>query len=131
MWDAAIFDENDNDENIANLLRRKIQSLDKHVILALKIASILGSPFSLSSLRLIANSKGVEDALASGLIAQYQGCDVCCFVHDQVQHAAKSLLPNNSKPIFLCAARKLSKLLSTDDLEKNFCVIVKLNKHFT
>ena len=128
QWNDSIYSENDIAENVLDLLRQKMQSLDKYAQQALKIASCLGSPFSLLLLRLIINSKkGVEEALASGMITQYDGPDTYCFVHDQVQHAAESLLPkDNPKPVLLYVARKLWALLSEDELKRNICVIVNL-----
>ena len=125
-WEWNI-DGSDVTENVLDILRQKILSLSTEGQDALKIASCLGSPFSLSSLVLIVNEKnGVEDALASGIIIQYKGHDKCCFVHDQFRHVANLLLPNNPKAVFLSLARKLTKLLSTVDLEDNIGDVTNL-----
>merc|ERR1712194_914497 len=86
----------------------------------------LGSPFSLSLLRkIIKDNEGVENAVSSGMIIHYNG-DLCCFAHDQLQLAAKSLLPRDPKPIYLYVARKLCNSVSKDEFRNNICLIAHL-----
>ena len=75
QWDNCIFGANDLSDDVLDLLRQKILSLSKGAQKALKVASCLGSPFSVSLLVLIINDKiGVGGALASGIIT-HKGCD--------------------------------------------------------
>ena len=93
-------------------------SLSDQAQQTLKIASCLRTPMSISLLVLISDDrKGVEDALASGILCQYRGRDRCCFVHNQFTLAARSLIAENQKLVFLSLARKLSNLLSTIDID--------------
>lgn len=71
--------------------------------------------------------KGAEGALSSGMIVNYKGSDTYCFAHDQIQHAAKSLLPEDPEPIYLYAASKLVKTFSKDELNDNICLIAHLH----
>ena len=126
-WNKSILDDNDLVANIIDLLKQRIQSLSNQAQHVLKIASFLKSPFSISTLVLIVDDgKGVEDALASGILTQHKGCDTCCFVHDQFKYAASCLLPEDRKQMYLSVARKLLQLRSTVDLEDNIADITKL-----
>ena len=60
------------------------------------------------------------------MITQCNGSDTVCFAHDQVKHAAQTLLPKDPKKIHLYAARKLHTLLSSDDLKENIDTVVSL-----
>ena len=93
-WDKSIFSGEDVNETLFDLLRTKISSMDDDTQQTLKIASCLGSPFSLSNLMLVKNCKtGIENALSQGLITQYKGSkNLYQFSHDQVQQAGKKLV---------------------------------------
>jgi len=84
----------DVNESSFDLLRTKISSMDDDTQQTLKIASCLGSPFSLSNLMLVKNCKtGIENALSQGLITQYKGSkNLYQFSHDQVHQAGKKLV---------------------------------------
>ena len=102
-WKWILSTESIIAETVLELLRLKILALDEQTQQALKVASCLGSPFSLKALKLIVNnSKGIEGALNSEIITQYKGSDsIYRFAHDQIQQAAFSLLPDDPKEIFL------------------------------
>ena len=127
-WDAAIFGENDISGNVLGLLRLKIQALDVNTQQALKVASCLGSSFSLQTLKLIVNrANSIECALSTGLITQQNGSDrVYSFVHDQIQEAAFSLLPADPRQIFLYIGQKLWALYSKNELIENIFVVIHL-----
>jgi len=127
-WKWTVSTENNITENVLELLRLKILALDEHTQQTLKVASCLGSPFSLKTLKLIVNtSKGIEGALKSEIITQYKGSDtIYRFAHDSVQQAAFSLLPNNAKEIFLYIGKKLWRLSSTKDIDEIIFVVANL-----
>jgi len=93
-WDKSIFSGEDVNETSFDLLRTKISSMDDDTQQTLKIASCLGSPFSLSNLMLVKNCKtGIENALSQGLITHYKGSkNLYQFSYDQVQQAGKKLV---------------------------------------
>ena len=108
LYNASIFERNYIAENIEDLLREKILSLDVNTQRTLKIASCFGASFSLLPLTLIiSNKEDVDNTLAKRLIIQLNGSETYCFVHDQVQQAAKSLLLKNSKLIYLHIAKMI------------------------
>ena len=126
QWDQSIL-EKDVVVNIAHLLKQKVLSLSEQAQQALKIASILKSPFSISSLALImGDNKGVEDALESGILTRHEGCDKCRFVHDQYNNAASCLLSENRKQVCLDVARKLLQLRSKVGIDENTADITNL-----
>jgi len=102
-WKWNVSNESKMAENVLELLRLKILQLDEVTQQTLKAASCLGSPFSLNTLKLIVNSnKGIEGAINSEIITQYKGSStIYRFAHDQIQCAAYSLLPSDSREIFL------------------------------
>ena len=75
-WDENKFGMSDLSKNVKELLREKIMALDEQTKTTLKAACVIGSPFSLSSLKLIVNSsRGIEGALNTGMITHYKGSD--------------------------------------------------------
>ena len=90
-WDESIFSGEDIQDNAFELLKAKICALDDDTQKTIKIASCLGSPFTLSHLLLVDNCKaGIDIALSKGLIAQYNGSkNMYQFTHDQVQQAGE------------------------------------------
>ena len=126
-WDDSIFNGRNIAEDVKDLLVQKIKSFDKFTKQALVIACCLGGKFSLSSLRLIIkDEKGVDDALAKGMIIQCTGSDMGCFAHDQVKDAAKSFLPEDPKKVYLHVARKLRMYSSAGDLKENIDTVANL-----
>ena len=129
-WDASIFGARNIYEDVKELLRLKISSFDEHTQQVFKVASCLGSSFSLRTIKLIVNrSDGIECALTTKMIAQHKGSDIIYhFVHDHIQEAAFSLLPEDPRAIFLYIGKKLWKLFSKQELEDNIHVVVHLLK---
>ena len=85
------------------LLCNKVLAFDEQTQQTLKVASCLGSPFSLITLKRVVNNKdAIESALSTGLIVQHneRSNTMYRFVHDQVQEAVFSLLPKNSTELF-------------------------------
>ena len=134
QWDDCTNETKGIAENVIGLLRLKIQSFDMHTQQTLAVATCLGSRSSLSFLRKIMNNKegdeglkGVEGALSSGMLTHCKRNDTYFFAHDLVQHAAKSFLPKDPKPIYLHIARKLVKMFSEVELNDNICLIAHLH----
>ena len=128
QWkDEICGEELDVAENMHELLRRKILSFNKYTQQTFKIACILGSPFSLSSLKCIINhNESVEAAISSGLIKHVNGSDAFGFAHDQIQQAAYSLLPDNPLQIFLYVGKKMLANLAGEKLNEHIFVVVNL-----
>ena len=127
-WDEGIFGDNDISKNVLELFRSKIQALDENCQQVLVTASCLGSTFTLQTLQLIVNrTDSIESAVSSGLIAQQNGNErLYRFVHHQVQQAAFSLLPPDPKEILLYIGKKLCRLYSKEELNKNIFVVTHL-----
>ena len=102
-WKWDIPHESKMTENVLELLKLRILSLDEQTQQCLIVASCLGSPFSLNTLNLIVNSKsGIQGAINSEIITQYKGSSIIYrFVHDKIQQAAHALLPEDSREMFL------------------------------
>ena len=86
-----MFSSEEIQENAFELFEAKTCALDGDTQKTIKIASCLGSPFTLSHLLLVDNCKaGIDIALSKGLIAQYNGSkNMYQFTHDQVQQAGE------------------------------------------
>ena len=127
QWDKSIYETKGVAENVRDHLRQKVQSSSKYTRQTLKIATCLGRYFSLSILyKVIGDKQGVDEALSSGMIIHYKENDMYCFVHDQVQLAAKSLLPKDPKPIYMYIARKLLKNFTKSEFADNICFLAHL-----
>jgi len=127
-WDVTMFGEKDLYENVKQLLRLKILSFDEHTQQVLKVASCIGSSFSIRILKLVVNrSEGILGAISSDMIVQCKGSDTMYnFVHDNIQEAAYSLLPDNPRPMFSYIGKKLWTVLSKQELHENIFTVVRL-----
>ena len=127
-WDPKIFGKSDISKSVLELLRLNILALDENTQQVLKVASCLGSTFSLQTLKLIVNrSDPIERALSTGMITQQNGSvKIYRFAHDQIQMAAYSLLPEDPREMFLHIGKKLCALYSKEELDKNIFVVTNL-----
>jgi len=61
------------------------------------------------------------------MIIRYKGSEtISCFAADQIKEASFSLLPKDSRPIFLHIGKKLWITLSNDELNENIFTIARL-----
>ena len=130
-WDVSTLDEkNDIAENVSELLKQKLLSLDKKTLEALTIASYLGRSFSYSTLKQLLNySKGIEDALDKGIISKGIN-NMYRFVHVQIKEVVIDLLPKDDrKKLHLYIGKKLWDLITNKNLDEDLILVAHLLKY--
>jgi predicted ATPase/signal transduction histidine kinase len=151
LWDIHQIQSVDIiDYNIVELISRNIQELSNQTIKVLKLAACIGHQFNLDTLATINQdspsntAKQLWEALQAGLVIPLNNaykiplvesveCDAIeisyKFLHDRVQQAAYSLIPENQKKITHLTIGQL--LLQSSDLliQKNsiFDIVNQLN----
>lgn len=131
-WDLARIDALAYTDNVVDLMVRTIQRLPKSTQEALKLAAAVGNRFSLETLGMVGECSPadacarLDAALAEGLLSASR--DVYRFVHDKVQEASYSLIPEHERPAFhLRVGRLLSRSLDPADASALFEVVGHLN----
>ncbi|PAB55761.1 hypothetical protein CCE28_21585 [Anaeromicrobium sediminis] len=142
-WDTSQIKKLDITENVVELLMKKINTLNPSAIQELKNAACIGNQFDLKSLALI-NEKPwdsmVDDlqlAVKEGLIAVVKNGNTDLsqnnikfrFLHDRIQQAVYSLIPDHMRPaIHLHIGRlMLKKYVEFEKKEQLFETVRQLN----
>ena len=125
-WDDSILEGNNMTENVLELMRQKILSFDEDSQNALKVASCLGSPFSLDMLKITVECKGIDCSISAAMFAGYKGCKTMYrFAHDNIQQAAHSLI-DDTKSFGWKIGIKLWTTLSRKELNENIYTVANL-----
>ena len=125
-WDDSMLEGNNMTENVLELISRKILSFDEDSQYALKVASCLGSPFSLEMLKIAVDCKGIDCSISEAMFAGYKGSNILyLFAHDNIQQAAYSLI-DDTKSFFWKIGVKLWTALSSKELNENIFTVANL-----
>jgi predicted ATPase len=136
-------------DNVIDLMTRKIQRLSDQTQRALTLAACIGNPFDQSTLAIVseqsskATAADLNEALREGLLLPVDNHDYAAetreaatpptaaytFLHDRVQQAAYTLIPEASKkPVHLAVGRLLrSRVQIERSEEKLFDIVHHLN----
>ncbi len=133
-WDTSAIERLKITDNVVVLMVDKIRQLDSSAQYLLQLAACIGFKFSISNLSIIVKQsedaalQGLQPALREGLIVAYDG--QYQFVHDRIQQAAYSLIPEDELPAqHLQIGRLLSENMSEDKLtESIFEIVGHLNR---
>ncbi|OQX98912.1 MAG: hypothetical protein B6I24_03965 [Bacteroidetes bacterium 4572_128] len=134
-WNFEEIKKQNISDNVIELMKNKIHKLPKNTQDILKIASCIGNRFELRTLSII--YKKTEEtaknilriAILENLIFPVDNRNFK-FVHDKIQQAIYSTIPENEKNIFhLQTGKLLLKFLDKKDLEKRIFDVVNQINH--
>ncbi|HTN90314.1 MAG TPA: AAA family ATPase, partial [Sorangium sp.] len=133
-WDVAAIRAKGFTDNVVDLMAGKLQRLSTPTRDALQLAACLGSSVDLDTLALVASRPAAElretlaEAVREGLLL-CRG-DACRFLHDRVQQAAYSLIPEGQlAEVHLCIGRLLLEGRSAGEREEAlFDIVGHLNR---
>jgi transcriptional regulator with GAF, ATPase, and Fis domain len=126
-------------DNVIDLMTRKIQRLSPRVQNVLMVASCIGNPFDAKTLSIVSEESlevvevDLEEAVQEGLVIPISGRNEAenghadpsySFLHDRIQQAAHSLIPEEKK---YYVHYEVGKLLSSHGEERIFDVANHLN----
>ena len=132
LWDLDQIRARDFADNVVDLMVGKLRQLPVPAQEALQLAACLGNRFDLRHLALVSGQVDVEQHLAAALqenlIVRSQGRGK--FLHDRIQQAAYSLIPEEQRAqIHLALGRVLLASMTADELAENlFDIANQLNR---
>ncbi len=131
QWDTDEVNRMEATENVIRLMIDRINSLPEAAGEILKLASCLGNTFNLQYLMII-TGKTMDEILSdmravlnAGMVIM-QSETSCRFVHDSIQEAAYSLIPDGGKPgVHLRIGQALLDNTTEGELDKRLFVITE------
>ena len=130
QWDIALIETKDYTDNVADLMVRKLRKLSGRTLHELRLAACIGGRFDLSTLAMISGipeedvRESLGEALQEGLVLQ-QSATSYTFLHDRVQQAAYSLIPDSQRAgLHLQIGRVLLAHISGAALEEQIFHVV-------
>jgi predicted ATPase/signal transduction histidine kinase len=133
QWDLAQIKAHNITDNVVELMTGKIQRLPPATQIIVKLAASVGHQFDLATLAVISQRSAEQvqtdlwEALREGLVVPLS--ENFKFVHDRVQQAAHSLIPEEEKPALHWQIGQLLKTNLGETLgEKLFEVVDHLNQ---
>jgi predicted ATPase/signal transduction histidine kinase/ActR/RegA family two-component response regulator len=132
QWDLDQIRARDFADNVVDLMVGKLRQLPVRAQEALRLAACLGNSFDLRHLALVSGQVEVEQHLAAALQENLivRSHDRGKFLHDRIQQAAYSLIPEKQRAqIHLALGRVLLASMTGDELaEKLFDIANQLNR---
>jgi predicted ATPase/signal transduction histidine kinase/ActR/RegA family two-component response regulator len=132
LWDLDQIRARDFADNVVDLMVGKLRQLPVPAQESLRLAACLGNTFDLRHLALVSGQVDVEQhlapALQENLIVRSHDCGK--FLHDRIQQAAYSLIPEKQRAqIHLALGRVLLASMTADELAENlFDIANQLNR---
>ncbi len=130
QWGMDEIGKMDATENVVRLMTQRINSLSDVSREMLKLASCLGNTFNIEYLMIVTGKAGdvvmseIQAALNAGMILKHTK-NTYRFVHDRIQEAAYSLIPDESKQaVHLRIGRLLLDSTAEGELDGRLFVIV-------
>ena len=100
-WDMNAVNTKLATTNVDTMVLEKLRSLEEETQSLLKLASCLGTRFSLSSLDISINEASINELEGEGLWEKYQGVDdMWQFSHNKIQQAAFDLIDEEKRDTF-------------------------------
>ena len=147
-WDLdAISGDTSIADNVVDLITNKIENLPKATAAFLKVAACFGSYFDLDVVSKLFLNEGDEPELIErmrvdeldeavkeveeqGLVSRREGSSKYKFVHDKVQQAAYSLIPEDTtkQKLHLHIGRLLQRLHNPADPDRTWMFLVFVNQ---
>jgi predicted ATPase/signal transduction histidine kinase len=133
-WDIDRIREKGYTDNVADLMAGKLGRLSKRTVEEMRLAACLSSRFDLRTLALISGTsdeetrQGLAEAVREGLLLRSNGD--YSFLHDRIQEAAYSLIPEAERPrLHLRIGRMLVSRLPEGEIEERiFALVNQLNR---
>ncbi|MEO5969312.1 MAG: ATP-binding sensor histidine kinase [Bdellovibrionia bacterium] len=134
MWDIHEIQLKNVAENVVDLMVQKIKRFPRETQEVLCLSSCIGTKFNIQILEMISDKtkndleSDLADPIHEGLIFYHQG--QCKFLHDRVQQAAYSLIPEDLRPLkHLTIGRHLLSHMDEDQINENvFDILNQLNR---
>ncbi|MEO5968524.1 MAG: serine/threonine-protein kinase PknK, partial [Bdellovibrionia bacterium] len=132
-WDLHEIQAKNFADNVVDLMIEKIKRFRIETQRALYLASCIGIEFNIQILEMMSDGakevleSDLRDPIQEGLIFYHQGR--CKFLHDRVQQAAYSFIPEDQRPLsHLTIGRRLLSHMDEDQIRENlFDILNQLN----
>lgn len=133
-WDLERIRAKGFTDNVIDLMVRKLQRLGHKTQEVMKLAACMGPGGDLKTLAVVCEqpladtARDLRDAVRSGLMSQ--SGDDFRFLHDRLEQAAYSLIPEDERPrVHLRVGRRLLETAANEDREDRlFDVVNQLNR---
>ena len=133
-WDIARIRDRGYTDNVVDLMAGKLRKLSRRTMQEMRLAACIGNRFDLHTLAMISSMpdedtrKSIDEAVQEGLLLRRD--DTYSFLHDRIQEAAYSLVPEEQRAgLHLSIGRLLVSQLSKEAIEEHvFDVANQLNR---
>ncbi|MBU1168618.1 MAG: AAA family ATPase [Proteobacteria bacterium] len=133
QWDLSLIQQMQFTDNVVEFLAGKISRLTNKTQDIVKICACIGNRFDIETLAMV-SGKSIEEILGDLSVAIHEDLirlhgDLYMFLHDRIQEAAYSLIPENekSKTHYRIGTNVLKKSSPEDLNEKIFYIVDQIN----